>query len=49
MSGKGLEGVVAATTTLSLVDGTAGRLIYHGYEIGDLVAHATFEETAYLL
>ncbi len=49
MSGKGLEGVVAATTSLSLIDGNAGRLIYHGYEIGDLAAHASFEETAYLL
>jgi citrate synthase len=49
MSGKGLEGVVAATTALSLVDGTAGRLIYRGYAIGDLVAHATFEEVAHLL
>jgi len=49
MSGKGLEGVVAAATALSLVDGNAGRLIYRGYEIGDLAAHATFEETAYLL
>ncbi len=49
MSGKGLEGVVAATTALSLVDGTAGRLVYRGYDIGDLVAHATFEEAAYLL
>ena len=49
MTGKGLEGVVAATTALSLVDGTAGRLVYCGYAIGDLAAHATFEETAYLL
>jgi citrate synthase len=49
MSGKGLEGVVAATTSLSLVDGTARRLVYRGYDIGDLVAHATFEATAYLL
>jgi citrate synthase len=49
MTGKGLEGVVAATTALSLVDGTAGRLLYRGYAIGDLAAHATFEETAYLL
>src|SRR5215472_8090562 len=49
MTGKGLEGVVAATTALSLVDGTAGRLVYRGYAIGDLAAHATFEETAYLL
>jgi citrate synthase len=49
MSGKGLEGVVAATTALSLVDGNAGRLIYRGYEIGDLAARASFEEVAYLL
>ncbi len=49
MTSKGLEGVVAAATALSLVDGTAGRLIYRGYAVGDLAAHATFEETAYLL
>ena len=49
MSGKGLEGVIAATTALSLVDGNAGRLIYRGYEIGDLAARASFEEVAYLL
>lgn len=49
MSGKGLEGVIAATTALSLVDGSAGRLIYRGYEIGDLAARASFEEAAYLL
>ncbi|HEY7347452.1 MAG TPA: citrate/2-methylcitrate synthase [Ktedonobacterales bacterium] len=49
MTGKGLEGVVAATTSLSLVDGTAGRLMYRGYDIGDLAARATFEEVAHLL
>jgi citrate synthase len=49
MSSKGLEGVIAATTALSLVDGAAGRLIYRGYDIGDLATHAAFEETAYLL
>jgi citrate synthase len=27
----------------------AGRLVYSGYEIGDLVENATFEEVAYLL
>ena len=32
----GLEGVVAATTALSKVEGTAGRLIYRGYNIHDL-------------
>ncbi len=45
----GLEGVVAATTTLSRVEGTAGRLTYHGYNIHDLARTTTFEEIAYLL
>ena len=45
----GLEGVVAATTALSKVEGTAGRLIYRGYTIHDLARTTTFEEVAYLL
>jgi citrate synthase len=45
----GLEGVVAATTALSKVEGEAGRLIYRGYNIHDLAGKATFEEVAYLL
>src|SRR5689334_19225470 len=45
----GLEGVVAATTVLSKVEGTAGRLIYRGYNIHDLARTTTFEEVAYLL
>jgi citrate synthase len=45
----GLEGVVAATTALSKVDGLAGRLIYHGYNIHDLARTTTFEEVAHLL
>ena len=46
----GLEGVVAAQTAVSEVDGTNGRLIYRGgYLIEDLAPAATFEETAYLL
>src|SRR5574340_409578 len=44
----GLEGVVAATTALSKVEGTAGRLIYHGYDIHDLAGKVSFEEVAYL-
>ena len=46
---RGLEGVVAATTALSKVDGTAGKLIYRGYNIHDLAGKASFEEIAYLL
>ena len=46
----GLEGVVAAETAVSEVDGANGRLIYRGgYLIEDLAPVATFEETAYLL
>jgi citrate synthase len=48
-TGKGLEGVVAAQTSISDVDGTQGRLFYAGYDIADLAANATFEETIYLL
>jgi citrate synthase len=48
-TGKGLEGVVAAETKLSDVDGRRGRLFYAGYDIADLAANATFEETVYLL
>src|SRR5438067_4835962 len=46
----GLEGVVAAQTAVSEVDGANGRLIYRGgYLIEDLAPMANFEETAYLL
>jgi 2-methylcitrate synthase len=47
--GKGLEGVVAAQTSISDVDGRQGRLFYAGYDIADLAAHASFEETVHLL
>jgi citrate synthase len=45
----GLEGVVAAQSTISDVNGIQGRLIYCGYDINDLAAHSTFEEVIYLL
>ena len=45
----GLEGIVAATTAISKVEGTAGRLIYHGYNIHDLARTTSFEEVAHLL
>ena len=46
---KGLADVVAASTALSDIDGTAGRLFYRGYDINDLAGAATFEEISYLL
>ena len=47
--GAGLEGVVAATSSIGDVDGTNGVLIYQGYNIHDLAEHSNFEETIYLL
>jgi len=46
---KGLEGVVAAETRISDVDGKRCQLIYRGYNIDELVGHATYEEVSYLL
>ncbi|MFQ5688701.1 MAG: citrate/2-methylcitrate synthase [Gemmatimonadota bacterium] len=46
---KGLEGVVAASTSLSFIDGLEGRLMYRGYSIHDLARHATFLESVFLL
>lgn len=46
----GLEGVVAAETAVSEVDGANGRLIFRGgYLIEDLVPVVSYEEAAYLL
>lgn len=45
----GLEGVVAAQTRLSSVDGQAGELIIAGFPVEELAGQATFEETVYLL
>jgi citrate synthase len=45
----GLEGVVAATTSLSEVDGARGELTIAGFPVGDLAPHATFEEAVWLL
>ena len=46
---EGLEGVVAARTGLSLIDGEKGRLSYRGYSIHDLAEHSSFEESVHLL
>jgi citrate synthase len=49
MVNAGLDGVVAATTRLSHVDGERGELVIAGFPVGELSAHATFEETTWLL
>lgn len=46
---KGLEGVVAAETQMSFIDGQQGVLEYVGIAIGDLAKSSTFEETVFLL
>jgi citrate synthase len=49
MESSGLEGVVAATTGLSHVDGERGELVIAGYRVDELAEFATFEETTWLL
>lgn len=46
---QGLEGVVAAETALSMVDGERGELIIAGYAVEELAPNATFEEVVALL
>ncbi len=46
---KGLEGIVAAETELSFIDGEKGVLEYVGIAIDDLARNSTFEETVFLL
>ena len=46
---RGLDGVVAASTRLSHVDGQAGQLIIGGYELNELAGRVSFDEAAYLL
>jgi citrate synthase len=46
---RGLEGVVAADTTISFVDGVHGRLLYQGYDIHDIAEEMTYAETVFLL
>jgi citrate synthase len=45
----GLEGVVAAETVLSEVDGLAGRLIIRGHSLDELAGRTTYEEVTRLL
>ena len=46
---KGLEGIVAAETEMSFIDGQKGILEYVGIPIGELSAHSSFEEVVFLL
>jgi citrate synthase len=46
---RGLEGVVAAETTISYVDGQNGKLYYRGYDINELAGKVCYEEVVHLL
>jgi len=46
---KGLEGVIAAETQMSFIDGEKGVLEYVGIPIGELSGNSNFEETVFLL
>lgn len=46
---RGLEGVVAANSSICYIDGDAGVLAYRGIDIHELAEHSSFEETCYLL
>jgi citrate synthase len=45
----GLEGIVAAQTKLSKVDGLAGELVIGGFKLEAIANKATFEEMVYML
>jgi citrate synthase len=49
MVNNGLDGVVAAATRLSEVDGERGELTIAGFPLAELATQATFEETMWLL
>ena len=46
---RGLEDIVAGDSAICFIDGKKGRLIYRGYDIGELVFRTSYEEIVYLL
>lgn len=48
-TGAGLEGIIAAESSICFIDGQAGILSYQGYNIHTLAENATFEEVIFLL
>lgn len=49
LTGAGLEGIIAAESSICYIDGAAGILSYQGYNIHTLAENATFEEIIFLL
>jgi citrate synthase len=47
--GPGLEGAIACESAVGYVNGTAGKLLYRGYNIFDLCAYSSYEEVSFLL
>ena len=45
----GLEGVIAADSSICHVNGAEGTLIYRGYDVADLALNCMFGEVAFLL
>lgn len=48
-SPRGLADVVAASTSISDIDGVRGRLSYRGYDIHEIAGRVSFEECVHLL
>ncbi len=46
---RGLAGVIADTSAVSVVDEETGSLLYRGYPVPELAASCSFEEVAYLI
>ncbi len=46
---RGLEGVIAAETSIGDVRGEVGQLIYRGYDINELAGRVSYEEVVHLL
>jgi citrate synthase len=46
---KGLAGVIADTTAISMVNPESNSLLYRGYPVQELARSVSFEEVAYLL
>jgi citrate synthase len=49
VTGAGLEGIIAAESSICFIDGQAGILSYQGYNVHTLAENATFEEVIFLL
>lgn len=46
---RGLEGIIAANSSICYIDGDKGILAYRGIDIHELADNSTFEEVCYLL